>query len=892
MKIIFSLFCFLTTLLAFGQNPVQAPQWVIPPLAIDFSGPSPTSSTIPGAPGNYLAANGAFDAAGNLLFYIVDREILDASGNLIFRTDALTTVTQNHMIVRVPNSCTDYFVIYSNPEQANSPLYFTRLSHTIAGTVVTVAGQTDVIFGRVSGFTSTFAVSDLRTDNTRKLYHGAQNLIQVFSIDANGISFQSSLNINPVSGQPPIIPLELDLNHAANRLAISSFVTPAVILADINAAGNLSPSTQVITFTNIQDTRGVEFSANGNQLVMSGGTFNGANSGITVVDLTQGSFPRNHISNSQQFARSQIELGFDGLMYFTDGTSLASLDLSTNTINAAVLPLPDVGFNAVTDLFSLPHQIDGQDYSFPSLQPDLWIADGTADVGIEPNPQLSSVWEGEIWNCNSGANCSLANAENPGFKSIGDNFMRVTVQNRGACPSRPADLHLYWTFARTGEIWDDHWLDPQINPSNQINGCPVGGEITADANANSVPIVIPSITPGGSSTFTHPWKPQNPNCYPLNTPGGVFNSSNDPMICYLARIDSDEDPIIGESFGMIKPNIINSNNIATRNSYLIKLSPCKREGIGGSISLFNIEDYPNLMNVRISEVNPDNGNPPFLETGDLQLVLNTDLWNAWVNTGMQGEGIEVSSEGVIRITDLNHAVLYDIEVGPNQGQPMTLVATMPQDYIFEQPMAYRFMLSHETNTEPTGNSAGIYRFELSTDCEVQMRSEETVTAGGCTTIGTSADEQFCAFSWSPETGLSNPNAARTEACPDATTTYTLTVVSPNGCESSSSVTVTVTDPSTERFIQQTNPVADQFLLFPNPTKDAVNAAFHLDQSTEVEILIYNQLGQLVSTPLPSNRLAKGSHQIDLSTSELLPGLYFCELKIGEKTSTRQLVISR
>jgi len=889
MRILFFLFSFLATLSSFGQNPPQAPKWVIPPLAIDFSGSTPTASNIPGAPTTYIAANSAFDAAGNLLFYIVDRQILDASSNLIFSTDALTTVTQNHMIVRVPNSCTDYFVIYSNPEQVGLPLYYTRLRHTTAGTVVTVAGQTDVIFGSVNGFINTFAVSDLRTDNTRKLYHGGSDIIQVFSIDANGISFQSSLNINLTRS---ITPIELDLNHTANRLAISSFVTPTVILADINAAGNLLPAIQLVNFTNIQDTRGVEFSANGNQLVVSGGTFGGTNSGISVVDLTQASTPITNISNSQQFARSQIELGFDGLMYFTDGTSLASLDLSTNTINTAVLPLPSVGLNAATDVFSLPHQVDGQDYSFPTLQPDLWIADGTADVGIEPNPQLSSVWEGEIWNCNSGANCSLTNAENPGFKSIGDNFMRVTVRNRGACPSRPADLHLYWTFARTGEIWDDHWLDPQINPSNQINGCPAGGEITADANANSVPLVIPSIAPGGSLTMTHPWKPQNPNCYPLNTPGGVFNSSNDPMICYLARIDSDEDPIQGENFGMIKPNIINSNNIATRNSYLIKLSPCKKEGIGGSISLFNIEDYPQLMNIRISEVNPGNGNPPFLETGDLQLVLNTDLWNAWVSTGMQGEGVEVFSEGVIRITDLNNAVLYGVEVAPAQGQPMTLVATMPQDYTFEQRMTYSFMLSHETDMEPTGNSAGVYRFELSPDCEVQMRSEETVATGGCTTIGPFADEEFCAFSWSPETGLSNPNSARTEACPDVSTTYTLTVFSPNGCESSSSVNVVVTDPSTERFIQQSSPIADQqFWLFPNPAKDVVSAEFQLTQSDEVQIVIYNQLGQIVSTPLSLSRLAKGYHRVKLSAEGLAAGLYFCELQIGEETSTKQLVIT-
>lgn len=47
------------------------------------------------------------------------------------------------------------------------------------------------------------------------------------------------------------------------------------------------------------------------------------------------------------------------------------------------------------------------------------------------------------------------------------------------------------------------------------------------------------------------------------------------------------------------------------------------------------------------------------------------------------------------------------------------------------------------------------------------------------------------YSWSPSTGLSNASTVPTTATPSITTTYTLTVVGPNGCSSNDMVTVTV-----------------------------------------------------------------------------------------------------
>ncbi|MFV0573273.1 MAG: CARDB domain-containing protein [Xanthomarina gelatinilytica] len=66
-------------------------------------------------------------------------------------------------------------------------------------------------------------------------------------------------------------------------------------------------------------------------------------------------------------------------------------------------------------------------------------------------------------------------------------------------------------------------------------------------------------------------------------------------------------------------------------------------------------------------------------------------------------------------------------------------------------------------------------------------SNVTIQNGGSTTLQGSGGSSC---SWSPTTGLSNPNSCTTTASPTQTTTYTLTVTE-NGCTDTDTVTVTV-----------------------------------------------------------------------------------------------------
>lgn len=117
-------------------------------------------------------------------------------------------------------------------------------------------------------------------------------------------------------------------------------------------------------------------------------------------------------------------------------------------------------------------------------------------------------------------------------------------------------------------------------------------------------------------------------------------------------------------------------------------------------------------------------------------------------------------------------------------------------------------LSSATSPNPTftPTAAGIYSFTL-VKTEGACTSPATVTVtvnsfslaampsvavcqGACVTIGTTAVPNV-QYSWSPATGLSNPNSATTVACVNASTTYTLTGVDLNGCVASQQVLVGV-----------------------------------------------------------------------------------------------------
>ena len=101
------------------------------------------------------------------------------------------------------------------------------------------------------------------------------------------------------------------------------------------------------------------------------------------------------------------------------------------------------------------------------------------------------------------------------------------------------------------------------------------------------------------------------------------------------------------------------------------------------------------------------------------------------------------------------------------------------------------------------------------------------------------------------------------------------------------VTPTVVAMSAEEWVG----VSDFAPAYPNPANSAVNLPFRLVREADVELAIYNVLGQRMAL-LVAERLGAGQHLAHWSGDLAASGAYWAVLKAGEETRTRRLMLVR
>ena len=91
-----------------------------------------------------------------------------------------------------------------------------------------------------------------------------------------------------------------------------------------------------------------------------------------------------------------------------------------------------------------------------------------------------------------------------------------------------------------------------------------------------------------------------------------------------------------------------------------------------------------------------------------------------------------------------------------------------------------------------------------------------------------------------------------------------------------------------------NTVPQEFTLFqnyPNPFNPTTMINYQLPITSKVELSIYNLLGQKVTT-LVSKKQVAGTYRIEWNAESLLSGIYLYQLKAGDFTETRKLVLQK
>lgn len=348
------------------------------------------------------------------------------------------------------------------------------------------------------------------------------------------------------------------------------------------------------------------------------------------------------------------------------------------------------------------HDYAMRDYDFTS-------SGGPLDVGVEP----SDKWEDgilkspDLWNNipNYGINSSHQDPDyvTPPFTQ--GNLMRFNLRNIGcntAPPENDHELRLFWTRARTDELWDEHWKFSKKNEveSAETPGLYVsaGSEITiqnptaaSPYNANSEPLELQNIPPNsdyfsqvGVAGTQVEWFPPNPLDFDA-TNGSMSNAGNRPVICFLAVINDKsnaDDPLIWEpTVGNpslpnipIYPYVKNNNNVVTRNSILIEDDPGQLVDRGnddwdygwGTVLVNN--NQGTTRDVTLCLDWDDVGLPnDFSNYGYIEIGVTNGLWANWVNSGMNEENLTILSPTLFRL-DSSHGCLENVPVLPGSEE--------------------------------------------------------------------------------------------------------------------------------------------------------------------------------------------------------------------------------
>jgi hypothetical protein len=89
-------------------------------------------------------------------------------------------------------------------------------------------------------------------------------------------------------------------------------------------------------------------------------------------------------------------------------------------------------------------------------------------------------------------------------------------------------------------------------------------------------------------------------------------------------------------------------------------------------------------------------------------------------------------------------------------------------------------------------------------------------------------------------------------------------------------------------------IPDRYSLeqnYPNPFNPETRINFQIPANSDVELAVYNLLGQKIKTLFDGHKQA-GSYSVIFDGTNLSSGIYLCRLKSAEYFETRKLVLTK
>ena len=375
---------------------------------------------------------------------------------------------------------------------------------------------------------------------------------------------------------------------------------------------------------------------------------------------------------------------------------------------------------------------------------DLRMRDNNWDSGQEPNysagvdadgdgwsidspADWEDIWDSpDLWTCPDNDDCSSEAGSSP-VATVPNNIGFTIYNAHPNLVSDPVELHIYYTMASMGENWESEWVDNSFW-ANPTTSCLLGDEI-ADS-----PVIIPAIDPQTTYTDWADWSPPNfvnddyafyadPSLCGLTPETDPADGELKYEICLLARLISEADPIVGESSNVpIRDNVLNSNNIVTKNMFLIDPAFA---GLGNPIPgrpsvilVANNNDHVKNLDIVFDKISA--GSTATLNNVlEVSFVLSPELWAKWESTGKESEGIEIIDEREVKVTNLEIAKLLNLPFDAREFQPFAIKVTIitntgktVQNTFSSLPEDFGFRITHRSSDGSPINKPSNCLFKL------------------------------------------------------------------------------------------------------------------------------------------------------------------------------------
>lgn len=320
------------------------------------------------------------------------------------------------------------------------------------------------------------------------------------------------------------------------------------------------------------------------------------------------------------------------------------------------------------------------------------------------------------------------------------------------------------------------------------------------------------------------------------------------------------------------------------------------------------------------------GDSTFFTNGTLQETGNTYNWNFGVTGGFSNRYNTAFKYGAVG--SYTTTLVVDNGVCIDSAQKVIVVGEGPQnlDFSFSNTCA-RSVVSF-TNLTTNSNLTYLWQFFDGT-FSTQKNPTKFYAEPGTYPVGFIASEGDCAdstyktitvypyadssflftslgnraikfqpndtntlsYTWNFGDGNSSTDYAPTHTYgADGTYNVTLSVTTGDGCVNTSTRTVTIQGNSV--FWDSESKI--EFSVYPNPFNNFVMASFELSAESEVEMLVYDELGRTVKH-LDQGQLASGNYQVMVldETQQLNSGIYYLRVVLnGEHALTQKMILAR